>query len=258
MKIKLLDNTEHELQELIDNAYSDDFYYGYLGKTVFSSSNLKLLLDSPKTYHYAMMYGREQSSQALRDGWLFHTMILEPEKMDDVVVVDVQSKNTKKFREAKEEYPDVFTRKELNDAERLVDALSKNSKAMDMLRNSVTEIPAIGLINGYPFRAKADVFKKSGGIIDLKTTIDVQNFDKSAQKYRYYLQVYIYCELFGVDYKDFKFLCIDKKNLDIAVWDVSEDFYNKGKDEVARAIRVYEDYKSEGFDVNEFLIKGTL
>jgi hypothetical protein len=258
MKIKLLDNTEHEIKELIDNAYSDEFYYGYLGKTVFSSSSLKLLLDSPKTYHYAMKYGKEQSSQALRDGWLFHTMILEPEKMDDVVFVDVASKNTKKFREAKAEYPDVFTSKERSDAERLVDALSKNSKAMDMMRNSVTEIPAIGLINDYPFRAKADIFKKSGGIIDLKTTIDVKNFDRSAQKYRYYLQVYIYCELFGVDYKDFKFLCIDKKNLDIAVWDVSEDFYNKGKDEVMKAIKVYEEYKKSDFDVNEFLIKGTL
>ena len=45
MKIKLLDNTVHDQQELIDNAYSDEFYYGYLGKAAFSSSNLKLLLD---------------------------------------------------------------------------------------------------------------------------------------------------------------------------------------------------------------------
>jgi hypothetical protein len=185
-------------------------------------------------------------------------MILEPEKMDDVIFVDVQSKNTKKFREAKEEYPDVFTMKEKNDAERLVDAMSKNNTAMELMRNSVTEIPAVGFIEGYPFRAKADIYKKSGAIVDLKTTIDVKNFDRSAMKYRYFLQVYIYCELFGVDYKDFKFLCIDKKNLDIAVWDVSEDFYNKGKEQVIKAIQIYKDYMKPDFDINDFVIKGTL
>jgi hypothetical protein len=70
--------------------------------------------------------------------------------------------------------------------------------------------------------------------------------------------VYIYCELFNVDYKDFKFLCIDKKNLDIAVWDVSKDFYERGEQEVARAIKIYEHYKSDEFDINDFIIEGTL
>ena len=47
-KIRLLDNTEHEVKDLIEQSYSDEFYYGYLGKAAFSSSALKLLLDSPK------------------------------------------------------------------------------------------------------------------------------------------------------------------------------------------------------------------
>tara|TARA_R110002153_G_scaffold56380_2_gene155986 strand:+ start:3746 stop:4522 length:777 start_codon:yes stop_codon:yes gene_type:complete len=258
MTIKLLDNTEHNIKDLEQKCYSDEFYYGYLGKAAFSSSALKLLLDSPKTYHYITKYGQEQNSQALRDGWLFHTMMLEPEKIDDVVFVDVQSKNTKKFKEAKLEYPEVFTMKEKNDSERLVDAMSKNNTAMELMRDSVTEIPAIGNLQGYPFRAKADILKNAGGLVDLKTTIDVKNFDKSASKYRYYLQVYIYCKLFGVDYKDFKFLCIDKKNLDIAVWDVSKDFYERGEQEVAKAIKIYEHYKSDAFDINDFIIEGTL
>ena len=258
MKIKLLDNTIHEQSELIDNAYSDEFYYCYLGKAAFSSSNLKLLLDSPKSYHYAMTYGNESSSQALRDGWLFHTYLLEPEKLEDIVFVDVQSKNTKKFKEAKAEYPDVFTAKERNDCERLVDAMSKNSRAMELMRDSRTEIPAVDTLFGYPFRAKADILKNSGGIVDLKTTIDVKNFNRSAYKFRYFLQVYIYCELFKCSYKDFKFLCIDKKNLDIAVWDVSKEFYEVGEEQVQRALETYEEYKTEGFDVNDFTITGTL
>jgi hypothetical protein len=54
MKIKTLDHKEWELAELLDNMHSDDFYYGYLGKNAFSSSSLKLLLDSPKTYKYVI------------------------------------------------------------------------------------------------------------------------------------------------------------------------------------------------------------
>ena len=258
MEIKLLDNSIHKQSELIDNAYSDEFYYGYLGKAAFSSSNLKLLLDSPKSYHYAMKYGNESSSQALRDGHLFHTMMLEPEKLEEIVFVDVQSKNSKAYKDAVAEYPDVFTAKERNDAERLVDAISKNSRAMELMRDSRTEIPAVGELFGYPFRAKADILKNKGGIVDLKTTIDVRNFDKSAYKFRYFLQVYIYCELFNCSYKDFKFLCIDKKNLDIAVWDVSKEFYEVGEEQVQRAIEIYEDYKREDFDVNDFTITGTL
>lgn len=258
MEIKLLDNTIHQQKDLIDNAYSDEFYYGYLGKTAFSSSNLKLLLDSPKSYHYAMKYGNESSSQALRDGHLFHTMMLEPEKLEDIVFVDVQSKNSKLYKDAVAEYPDVFTAKERDDAERLVDAISKNSRAMELMRDSRTEIPAVDNLFGYPFRAKADILKNSGGIVDLKTTIDVRNFDRSAYKFRYFLQVYIYCQLFKCSYKDFKFLCIDKKNLDIAVWDVSREFYEVGEEQVQRAIEIYEEYIREDFDVNDFTITGTL
>ena len=98
--IKLLNGKIENKQEVIDNMYSDDYYYGYLGKNALSSSSIKLLLDSAKTYLYINKYGQKET-QPLRDGHLFHTMILEPEKINDIVFVDVQSKNTNKFKEAK-------------------------------------------------------------------------------------------------------------------------------------------------------------
>ena len=65
--IKLLDGSIHNIKELEDNMYEDEFYYGYLGKVALSSSSCKLLLDSPKTYHYITKYG-QATSQAMRDG----------------------------------------------------------------------------------------------------------------------------------------------------------------------------------------------
>src|SRR6056300_2082196 len=102
MKIRMLNGEEHDQSYLVEKAHDDDFYYGYLGKVAFSSSNLKKLLDSPRTYYNLMQYGDETNSQALRDGRLIHTMVLEPEKIDEHIFIVVQSKNTKKWKEAKE------------------------------------------------------------------------------------------------------------------------------------------------------------
>ena len=95
MKITLLDNKQWDINELKEKAYDDEFYYGYLGKYALSSTSIKHLLSSPKTYYNILQYGSQQS-QALRDGWLFHTCVLEPHVFEEQIFVNVQSKNTKK------------------------------------------------------------------------------------------------------------------------------------------------------------------
>lgn len=256
-KITLLDGSIHDKQELIDNAYSDDFYYNYLGKTALSSSTCKLLLDSPKTYHYVTKYG-QKSSQALRAGWLFHTMILEPEKIDECVFVNVQSKNTKAYKEAKAYHDQVFTIKEKQDAERLVDAFHRNDHTAKYLTDAKFEIPSIGVIDGIPFRGKADILQTKGGLVDLKTTTDVKNFHISAQKYKYHVQVYIYCNLFNVDYKDFTFIAIDKNNLDVGIFKCSEEFYERGREETHQAIELYNKFFLTPSSIDSYVYEGTL
>jgi hypothetical protein len=255
--IRTLDGKEWNKQELLDNMYEDDFYYGYLGKNAFSSSALKLLLDSPKTYKFVTQYGNSES-QALRDGKLFHTLILEPNKLEEIHFVDVDSKNTKTYKDAVKEHKIVFTKKELRDAERLADAIYKNEDARSLLVKSEFEIPEVGMLYGYPFRAKADILKP-GAIVDLKTTTDVNNFNLSAKKYRYALQVFIYCQLFNIEYKDFTFLCVDKSNLDLGIFQCSQDFYFQGEEMLERSLIIYKTYfETEGTDLNDYIIRGTL
>ena len=126
--ITTFDNKQWDKQELLDNMYDDSFYYGYLGKNALSSSSAKMLISSPKTYKYVTKYGSGET-QALRDGKLFHTMILEPHKIDNLVIVDVATKAGKAYKEAKEQGLDVYTTKEIKDAERLADAILKNDEA---------------------------------------------------------------------------------------------------------------------------------
>jgi len=129
MKITLLDGKEWDIKELKEKAVDDEFYYGYLGKYALSSTTVKHLLSSPKTYKHILKYGSEQS-QALRDGWLFHTCVLEPHLFDKQVFVNVQSKNTKKYKDAVKEHGRAFTIKEKSDAERLADAVLRNEMVL--------------------------------------------------------------------------------------------------------------------------------
>jgi hypothetical protein len=253
--IKTFDNKIWDKQELLDNMYEDDFYYNYLGKNALSSSSLKMLIQSPKTYKYVTKYGSGES-QALRDGKLFHTMILEPHKIDDLVIVDVATKAGKAYKEAKEQGLEVYTSKELKDAERLADALLRNDEAVSYMNKAEFEVPAIAMIDGIPFRAKADILK-GNTIVDLKTTTGLNEFRYSASKYSYDLQAYLYREMFGVD--NFVFVAIDKGSLDIGIFECSDEFYESGKRKLEQGIANYKYFfGEEEVDLNQYVLRGVL
>ena len=253
--IELLNGEIFKHDEILELMKDDEFYYGYLGKAALSSSSIKLLLDSPKKYKYVTEYG-SPSSQGLRDGWLFHTCILEPDVFEKQIFVNVKSKNTKAYKLAKEEHGKVFTMKEKNDAERLADAFLRNEHALKLITDCEFEVPSIGMVQGYPFRGKADVLGK--GIVDLKTTADLKAFPYAARKYGYDVQVYLYSELFNKPYQEFKFIAIDKGSLDIGIYDASEEFYLQGKAKVTEAIKTFETFFINGADIDSYCIKGTL
>ena len=255
-KIKLLDGNYYDKAELVKRMYNDTFYYGELNELALSSSSLKLLLSSPKTYKFSLEYG-SSDSQALRDGWLFHTAILEPEVFSAQEFVEVQSKNTKKFRDAKAKNPRVFTAKERGDAERLVDAFYRNEYAKQLITKAEFEVPAIDNVLDYPFRGKADVLA-TDRIVDLKTTTNIQNFSWSAQKFSYEVQCYLYCNLFKKEYKDFHFLVLDKGSLDIGIFNCSEEFYYRGEEKVQKALDLYNKFFIEGADLDNYCLTGEL
>ena len=254
--IKLLNGETFKHDEILELMKDDEFYYGYLGKAALSSSSIKLLLDSPKKYKYVTEYG-SQESNALDAGWLFHTCILEPKLFEKQIFVDVQSKNSKAYKLAKEEHGKVFTMKQKSEAERLADAFLRNEHALQLITDCEFEVPAIGMIQGYPFRGKADVLD-SYRICDLKTCSDIKGFKYQSYKYGYDVQVYLYCELFNKPYEEFKFGVIDKGSLDIGIYDVSQEFYNSGKEKVTKAIETFETFFINGADLDSYCIKGTL
>ncbi len=254
--IQMLDGNQYKKTELLERMNDDSFYYGELNRLALSSSSMKLLLDSPKTYKYVTQYG-QKTTPAMDMGWLLHTAILEPDVFSSQKFIDVQSKNTKAFREAKAEHGRVFTAKDKSDAERLADAFLRNEHALAMLKDSEFEIPVIGTVMGFPVRGKADILG-DGRICDIKTTSDIKAFPYSAKKFSYDLQCFLYCNLFGVNHKDFHFAVIDKGSLDIGIWDCSEEFYFSGEQKCEKALDVYEKFFIDGSDIDSYCYTGTL
>jgi len=253
----MLDGIYHEVGHLEQLAKEDEHYYGYLGRAALSSSSIKMLLQSPKTYQYVTKYGQSNNTRALVIGKMFHLAVLEPHKMDEVRVVDVQSRNAKAFKEALAEGGEVITAKEEGEVRRLQDAMLRNEKVLTYLKDAQFEIPRVDELQGMPFRAKADILQ-GDNIIDLKTTTDLAGFKYSAYKYGYDVQVYIYCNLFGIPYQNFHFVVIDKGSLDIGVYHVSEEFYESGKKRTLQGIETYNNFFVEGIDLDSYYIEETL
>ena len=259
-KIQLLNGDVYNKEELLNKMYDDSFYYGELGKYALSSSAIKYLIDSPKSYARSLNF--KSDSGAFKMGRLIHLAALEPEKLDTLChIVEVQSANTKKYKEKVAEIGSdtfVFTRKDYDKAMYSVDALLQNEVWQDLTRGAQFEQPGFDILHGYPFRAKADVLGFNY-LADLKTTSDLKGFPWAAKKYGYDVQVYIYCNIFGIDYKDFYFFAIDKGTGDLGIYDVTETFYNSGRDKLDYALNIYEKYfvrREE--ELNTYVIKGTL
>ncbi len=254
--ITLLNDEVWNQEEILTQMYDDDFYYGHLGKHALSSSSLKMILKSPKTYKYVTKYGDPSSdSPALAMGKLIHWMILEPRKIDNLTFVEASTKGTKVYKEAKAMHGEVFLNKERSAAERVTDAVLRNEQALRCLHKSEFEVPAVEMIEGLPFRAKADIIQ-GDTIIDLKTTADLSTFKYSADKYGYDLQAYLYTKMFKAN--DFKFLVVDKGSLDIGLFETSKEFIARGEAKFNKAIETYKFFFEEDNDLDQYVMKAKL
>ncbi len=245
--IKTFDGQEWDKSVLIEKMYDDSFYYGYLGKNALSSSSIKDVLRSPKTYQNKLKYSNDNGNhQALRDGRLFHLAILEPEKFKALNVVEVASKATKKYKEAVVELGEVYTRSEIDSATYLAEAMMSNRTVEGMLKGAEFEIPMAAMIDGLAFRAKADVLN-GNTIIDLKTTTGIEKFKWSAKNYSYDLQAHLYREMFP-NVEHFIFVAIDKATKEMGVYECSDKFYSEGERKLTAGIASYKhffEYKNE-------------
>ena len=78
-------------EQVIQKLKEDEHYYGSFGKQYLSASNVRDLLFRPTEY------GKLEKTLPLIQGGYFHTLMLEPEKLNTYHVLDVRTRNNKEF-----------------------------------------------------------------------------------------------------------------------------------------------------------------
>jgi hypothetical protein len=271
MQVNLLNHESVNLKETLDNMHSDEFYYNHLNlDKALSYSSVKWLLKSPKWFAHMKKKGMTES-QALRDGKLVHTQILEPRKYDQFTFVDTSSKNTTKWKLAKEQNGAdlTYTLKEKYMCNRISTAWLQNDSCVRFLQDSETEVPALVEINGLAIRGKADIYRAGEFVADVKTTNDgLQDFEQkdgslknqfswTISKYDYDLQAYLYTVLFNVP--DFYWLVIDKTTTDIGIFKASDETLESGRLKLEASLALYNAFfVDELIDLSQYHKEGVL
>lgn len=240
---------------IIEKLRSDENYYGDFGRQFLSNSNISTLLEDPKSFGEST-----PNNPNFVVGGYFHTKVLEPEKLEKFKVIDASTRNTNKYKE--EANGEVcILKKEVENVDLMVDALMSNERCKDLvaplLGGFEYELPGIVELYGNLWKGKADIINHDEGlVIDLKTTSSLDTFDRSASKYNYDSQAFIYKAIFGYD---LMFIAIDKKSHRIGIFDCSETFYGNGEEKVKRATAVYNQFfKEKTVDISQHIITQTL
>ena len=231
----------------------DKHYYGEYGQQFLSNSNISTLMTNPLSLHEP-----KPSNPAFLVGGYFHTAILEPEKLHSFKIVEASNRNTKAYKEISDGEM-CLLKSEKDQVELMTDVMLDNDICRGLIRggNVEYETPGVTELFGNKWKGKADIINHDEKlIIDLKTTADIEKFRWSASKYNYDSQAYLYRKIFGYD---LVFLVVCKKTHQIAVYDCSEEFYERGRYKVALAMEQYEKLIADPlFDLKDYVKEGTL
>ncbi len=242
-------------QDILARLNNDSDYYGDFGKKFLSNSDIGSLLRDPASFG-----NDKEKTVPMVQGSYFHTALLEPEKLVNFLICDVSSRNTKAYKEMVEAHNTeiILLSKEVEELEAMVDSIKGRMDFFDMIYQdgNIYEQPGISAVCGEIWKGKADIIS-SEFVIDLKTTSSLDEFKYSARKYNYDSQAYIYNQIFA---KPVIFIAVEKGSNKTGLFDCSEDFLDRGKDKVQKAIEVWRKFfgpnKTE--DITQYYTKETL
>ena len=237
-------------EDILKKLTNDEHYYGDFGKKYLSASDVGVLLNNPLA-----LKQQGKKTAAFLVGGYFHTTILEPDKLKKYKVIPSTTRNTKLYKEMSGGEL-CLLQHEVDAIHTMRDVVLDNEICKDLIQGEF-EQPMITKIGKYMWKGKCDVLNhKEQLVIDLKTTADINNFRRSAFRYNYDSQAYVYRKLFGYD---MLFIVIDKNTHQVGMFDCSDEFYSSGKDKVERAMEAYDFFfKTKDFDPKQYFISKTI
>ena len=242
------------MSDVIELLRDDQEYYGGVGKQYLSNSDIGTLLKTPEQFGVS-----RPDNKNFAEGRYFHQLILEPEKAENVVWVDCASRNTKAYKEfiADSDIEVALLRTEKETIDALVKKMLGNIDFFELIRaeGNIYEQPNVMKYESTDtqWKGKADIVGKDY-VVDLKTTSNIDDFKWNARKYNYDSQAYIYQQLFG---KPMMFLVIEKQSGRMGMFTGGDEFYQRGRDKMHKAIEVYHKFFGDNpeLDIKNYYVE---
>lgn len=217
-------------------------------------SGMKHLMRSPLHYmHY--LNAPNVETKALRVGKMVHEAILQPDvfvKYKPEPEVDKRTKEGKEilayWKESIKENEVVVSFDEYNFVMDIADSVSSSLESKGIKFEFAESVHAAQCsITGVDLKCCIDAISHDGIIYDIKTTEDggSQAFYRTCLNYKYYIQSYLYRMISGC--KRFIFVVVEKEPpYAVSYYELGEEFDNKAKQEIDKAIQLYKICKDTG------------
>ena len=245
--------TDNKKKEVLKRLENDEDYYGDFGKQYLSNSDIRTLIKDPLNFKKPLV-----GNPNLIKGGYFHTLVLEPDKLEQYKIIDASTRNTKVYKELSGGVM-CLLQKEADELQVLRDKLMANTVCRDLIQDIDVEyeVPGVLELGGEWWKLKGDIKNNTQQlVVDLKTTSNLDKFSYSAREYNYDSQAYIYSTYFNMD---MVFIACDKLTGNIGLFDCSPQFLERGREKVEQAIMQYRlFYKDKDFDPAQYLVTHTL
>lgn len=239
----------------IDRLRDDAEYFGEYGKQFISNSDIDTLINNPAGF-------KAETARTLPmvHGSYFEMLVLEPNRESEWVIIDASTRNTKVYKEYRDnlEVDYLMLQSEADKLRVLADNMRSNMEIFELIydKQCVYQEPGVKEIHGNLWKAKADI-KHPQFTLDLKTTAEIKKFSRSAWIYNYDSQCWVYEQVFE---KPMKFIVGCKDTGQVGIYTCSDEFRQRGEDKVMEATIMYDRFYADGAteDINNYLIKEVL
>lgn len=245
-----------KLTEGINSGLSNAEYHAE--REHLSSSNLKMLLDSPAQFYKEKILGERSNvtSAAMELGTFVHSLILEPETVpNDFAVYTGWRKQGAEFEAFKEQHKGkiILSQPQDHTGRRLAQSTKACAPALSLLTGGLPELSLATTLLDVPVKMRADYINADRGyIVDVKTTrypSGVDTFRRVVRELGYELSAALYCDIayriYGKVF-DFYWLVISKSDVETQVYRASTHTLSEGSALVTKALIAYKKCKEAG------------
>lgn len=227
-------------------------------KEYLSSSDFKLILDSPAKFYEEKILGKreEKESSAFDEGSYTHSLILEPQRIShEYAFFEGMRKAGAEWESFKTANPErtILSTPQKMRCEYYLAAYEKLPAAKALISGGFPEHTICQEIDGVKVKVRCDYLNaEKGYIVDVKTSgfpVDKDSFKITVDQYRYQLSAALYCLVAEQYYNkkfDFYFIAIAKKEVDCQVFKISDATMRRGQQMVRDGLTLYKKCKETG------------